>query len=272
RTWRRGLELSARAATLSARERSHEAWIREISATAQHVDTLCHAILLTSADRQRGSVEQSSSVSETRAAMQGLLASGANITHSAQVVLANAEQTQRNSAQVAERVTELSTQAGRMAQTLDVIQEVANKSDLLSLNAALEGVRAGSMGRGFALVAAQMQQLAENIMRAVADIKSLTSDIREASLATELSNFEATRLAGDTTQSARRISSFIHEQQAGTEQVSRALDDILQVAQAAATGGEVTLTQMSRLQGLAERLRDLVTELQGAGKAADEMH
>ena len=56
----------------------------------------------------------------------------------------------------------------------------ADKSDLLALNASLEGTKAGEAGRGFALVAAEMRRLAESVMAAAREIKQLASDIRTA--------------------------------------------------------------------------------------------
>lgn len=235
--------------------------LTEVAVIAAEVEAVCRSVLTSVSEEQRGSIGQSSAVAETKAAMQSLLASGRNIMQAAQEVLHGAELTQRNNDQVSERLVELSRHSQRIAEILNVIREVANKSDLLALNAALEGVRAGHLGRGFTLVATQMQQLAETIMRAVSDIRELTVDIREASLSTESSNNEATRLATDTTKSARQISVFIAEQQSGTEQVSRAMEDIAEVAQVSAKNGDLILQRMQDLLRNADRLRAMVDDL-----------
>src|SRR4029077_20627123 len=124
---------------------------------------------------------------------------------------------QENSQVVAERIAALSGHTRRISEILEVIKDIANKSDLLALNAALEGTKAGEAGRGFSLVAAQMQRLAENVMGSVQDIKKLVADIRDASQAAVLATEEGTKLADATTEMARQIRLITQQQQTGTE-------------------------------------------------------
>ena len=112
--------------------------------------------------------------------MDSLLNSAHQIASVSGTVLTNAEHTHSNSQLIAERITELAGHTQRISVFLDVIRDIANKTDLLALNAALEGTRAGEAGRGFSLVASQMQRLTVSVMDSVEDIKGLTADIREA--------------------------------------------------------------------------------------------
>ncbi|HET6343789.1 MAG TPA: methyl-accepting chemotaxis protein, partial [Myxococcota bacterium] len=239
---------------------------------AAQIETISRMVVREAREGQRGSVEQSSAVAQTRSAMQSLLATGRNIMQAAQEVLHNAELTHRNNDLVAERIADLAGHARRIIEILEAIRAVANKSDLLALNAALQGLRAGSAGRGFTVVATQMQQLAERIMAAVADIQELTGVIREASLITEASNTEAARLASHTTLSARQISAFIAEQQSGTEQVSQAMEDIADVAQNAAQVGNLTLEGVQNLLQHADHLRAIASAFGGSNDLAALSH
>lgn len=149
------------------------------------------------------------------------------VTSVAQSMLENAESTQRNNQIITERIGELVSRSQRIAEILEVIKDIANKSELLALNAALEGTKAGEAGRGFSLVANQMQRLAENVMGSVRDIKQLTVAIREATNASVLATEEGTKLTADTTRSAREIAHIVHEQQGGSVQSLAALADQL---------------------------------------------
>jgi methyl-accepting chemotaxis protein len=214
-----------------------------------------------SADQQeRGAIEQSSAVEENRRTMDSLLESARQVAQAAQVVFQNAEKAQNNSRLAADRIAALSSHSQRIIEILQVIKDIANKSDILALNAALEGTKAGEAGRGFSLVASQLQRLAEHVMASVRDIKELTETITEATRSTVLTTEESTKFADDTTRSARQIVMHINQQQAGTEQVSRAMEDVAQVARQTAAGSKQVAAATRDLVQLAEKLRTIVSQ------------
>lgn len=229
-----------------------------IKETSVQIGTASEEIVAAAARQEQGATQQSSAVEETRRTTDSLLRSGRAITDAAQGVLQNAELTQRNNQQVAERIGQLSAHTLRIAEILETIKDIANKSELLALNAALEGTKAGEAGRGFSLVATQMQRLAENVMGSVRNIKTLTEDIGEATSATVLATEEATKLAADTTRSARQISLIIQQQLTGTEQVSEAMEDVAKVAVETAQGNKQTLSATRELTELSQRLLETV--------------
>ncbi|MFZ9886630.1 MAG: methyl-accepting chemotaxis protein, partial [Myxococcota bacterium] len=198
--------------------------VRQISETAVRLSSSAGEFAANARQQERGATEQTAAVTETRRTMQTLLDASREIATTAQGVLANAERAQGNSQVVQERIASFRSHTQRIGEILEVIKEIANKSDLLALNAALEGTKAGEAGKGFSLVAGQMQRLAENVMGAVRDIKELTTTIRAATQATVLATEESTKLAADTTRSVRQIALIIQQQRSGTEQVSTAME------------------------------------------------
>lgn len=82
---------------------------------------------------------------------------------------------------VAEAITRLNSDLLQVSKIAQVINAVAERSDLLALNAALEGTKAGEVGRGFSLVAAEMRKLAENVSGSAQDIERLVEQVQESS-------------------------------------------------------------------------------------------
>jgi methyl-accepting chemotaxis protein len=232
--------------------------VSQIAATAMQLNSASGEFFSSAKQQERGATSQSAAVEQIRHTLQSLLESARQIGGAANDVLVNAERTQGNSQVVAEKIAALSTHNRRIAEVLEVIKDIANKSELLALNAGLEGTKAGEAGRGFSLVAAQMQRLAENVMGSVRTIKELTTTITESTETTVLSTEESTKLAANTTRSARQIGLIIQQQQSGTEQATSAMVDVGEVAGQTSAGSKAIVSSASDLMRLSEHMQGLV--------------
>ena len=94
--------------------------------------------------------------------------------------LASIIKVQKNAIALKEDMTELSTHAKDISQIMTVISDIADQTNLLALNAAIEAARAGEAGRGFAVVADEVRKLAEKTMASTGDVSTAVNAIHKS--------------------------------------------------------------------------------------------
>lgn len=211
-------------------------------------------------EQEQAAQQQSAGIDEVSRTMESLLAAATHVTESTMGVLSKAERTRETTGRTAERIAELSAHAGRIGEILEVIREIADRSDLLALNASLEGTRAGEAGRGFALVAGEMRKLAERVTASVSDIKKLVSDVRASVSATVIATEESGKLAEGTTESARHINLVTQQQRSGTEQAGQSMRDVASMIAQSLAATQQLRTLAENLKAQADNLTGLVSK------------
>jgi methyl-accepting chemotaxis protein len=232
--------------------------VHRIMQSALGVSSSVEQILVVLRSQESAAFEQSSHVRQTRSTMEKVLGSANRIAESAEKVSEAAERTHRNHQINAEHITELTTHIERIDEILKLIQSIADRSDLLALNASLEGGHAGAAGRGFKLIAREIRQLAENIKTAVVEIQDLLRDIRVSSRTSVETAEEGKRLSESTTKAALAIKDLTERQRGNTEEVSRAMEELAQSIHQGVHGTREVTTAVSDLASLSEQLRSMV--------------
>jgi methyl-accepting chemotaxis protein len=176
---------------------------------------------------------------------------------------------------IAETILSLSEQTLQIGEIIATVNDIADQSNLLALNAAMEAARAGEAGRGFAVVAGEVRNLAEQSRQATAQVSGILSEIQKATNAAVMvtekgtksaeSSVELAQSTGDSIRvirehtqqvvtAAEQIAASVRQQLAGMDQITRAMENINQ-------GATQTEKGMQQVDQAAQNLNDLARQL-----------
>ncbi len=202
--------------------------------------------------------------------------SGATVVQNTVSVMTSIAQRVQASAQTVESLGSRSDQIGAIIGT---IEDIADQTNLLALNAAIEAARAGEQGRGFAVVADEVRALAERTTKATREIsemiKAIQSETRsavgtmdEGVQEVERGTAEAARSGSalqeilnqiqNVTMQVNQIATAAEEQTATTSEISNNMQQITDVVHQTAKGAQESASAASQLTMMAEELQRLV--------------
>lgn len=131
--------------------------------------------------------------------------------------------------ELASMVDKLNSRTGEIGDIVTVITDIADQTNLLALNAAIEAARAGEQGRGFAVVADEVRKLAERTIKATTEISDKIKAVQAESEQTKVSMDDASGEVTKATEYIRNVGSSLHDI---VEAVQRVRDQITQIATA----------------------------------------
>lgn len=259
------IEQSDRGASESAQRLQEAATaMNEMNATVQEVA------------RNAGSASEASS--ETRHKAEA----GQNVV---QQVVQSIGEVQETSLQLKDDMAQLNERAQDINRIMGVISDIADQTNLLALNAAIEAARAGEAGRGFAVVADEVRKLAEKTMTSTLDVSNAIRAIQESTTksmeavdnavlrigeATELANQSGAALeeivatVEATSDQVQAIAAASEEQSAASEEINRSITEVNDMSRLTAEAMGEANQAVSDLANQAQKLTSLIMEMKKA--------
>ncbi|MBF0481024.1 MAG: methyl-accepting chemotaxis protein [Desulfovibrionaceae bacterium] len=195
---------------------------------------------------------------------------------------------EKQAAELKGDMTVLGRKAEEIGRVLDVISDIADQTNLLALNAAIEAARAGEAGRGFAVVADEVRKLAEKTMSATKEVAQAIGGVQDVARnnvehvnAAVEKIAQATRLADTSGKALEEIVSMVNaasdqvrsiataaeEQSAASEEISKSIGDINNIASEMSETMQQSSLSVAALAEQSQALAKLIEKLRGG---ADE--
>ncbi|KXS30550.1 MAG: Methyl-accepting chemotaxis sensory transducer, partial [Candidatus Gallionella acididurans] len=273
---------------------------RQLRESVAQLSTSSAEILATTTQVASGAAETAASVSETTATVEEVKQTAQvssqkarNVSDSAQKAsqvsqngrksveeaMQGMQRIQEQMESIAESIVRLSEQSQAIGEIIATVNDLAEQSNLLAVNAAIEANKAGEQGKGFAVVAQEVKSLAEQSKQATAQVRTILGDIQRATgaavLATEQGNKavqagvkqttetgEAIRLLADSiveaAQAATQIAASSQQQMVGMDQVALAMENIKQASVQNVAGTKQAEVAAQSLHELGRKLSDMI--------------
>lgn len=182
---------------------------------------------------------------------------------------------------IAESIVSLSEQGQAIGVIIATVNDLAEQSNLLAVNAAIEAAKAGEHGKGFAVVAHEVRSLAVQSKEATAQVRMILNDIQKATNAAVMATEQGSKvvetgermsgeagesiqmLAESITESANastQIAASSHQQMIGMEQVAQAMENIREASNLSVTSTRQTELSAQDLHDLGQKLKRLVEQ------------
>jgi methyl-accepting chemotaxis protein len=283
----RGDEFGNLLAAFSTMVTSLRELIKEIDTGSSSIASSSEELSAVTKETRQGVSDQQDQTDQVATAMNEMVATVNEVAKSAESAFNAAQNASQKSgdgeAAVNETlsfVTDLNTEIGNVmtqlrglqsdtqniATVLDVIKSVAEQTNLLALNAAIEAARAGEQGRGFAVVADEVRSLAQRTQTSASEIETLITNLVTSAESSVTTMEGGTRLAEQTQERAESAGGTIREMAEAVEDIRQYNSQIATAAEQQASVAEDINQNVTRIRDVGEQSAASTEQVSGASE------
>ena len=194
-------------------------------ALGESLETLTTQLTLQASDTSEGAQTAAAAVEEMSASVQ-------EIANSATQAVTVAREAVTAAGTASARVAQLDLSSQEIGVVVKLITSIAEQTNLLALNATIEAARAGEAGKGFAVVASEVKELARETADATQRITQMIGTLQDDSSHVTTALTAITDLIHQISDAQTSIAGAVEEQSATTNEISRSVNDVAQTAEA----------------------------------------
>ncbi|NOY68575.1 MAG: HAMP domain-containing protein [Deltaproteobacteria bacterium] len=172
---------------------------------------------------------------------------------------------------IAESTVKLSEQTQRIGEIINTVTDIADQSNILSVNAAIEAAKAGEHGKGFAVVAQEVKTLADQSKDATSQVRTILDDIQKATSAAVMATERGTKTVEEAVELSEQSGDAIDRLTADVEESSEAALQITVSTQQQLTGMDQLSQAMESINDATLQNLDSVRQLEEAIKNMEDM-